>query len=432
MQDIINYFAYGFSGILNRDWASIVLFYWPFIFLELPRYLFTDIVVLLNVLFNKDDAGSLFVAQLVRTKTYISIIIPCYNEEQGILNTIYSLKKQSYPYIQIIVVDDGSTDNTPNICKLLADKKEILFLRNRIRGGKSSAANLGLRYAKGKYIITADADTVFDAHAVKKILAPFAKPDIIAVSGNIKVRNMGENLLTRMQAIEYLINISVGRIAGAKLNILLIVSGAFGAFRRSILEQVGGWDVGPGEDADLTMKSKLAGGKIAFAPDAVCFTCVPDTIAGFIKQQRRWNRSVIRYHFRKYISVFNPLHANFDISILLGSLDILAYQIIAGYSFIIYLGWLFIYHRPVMWWVLVLGYIIFIINNALQLFICWLLSAAKVQDIRLFLYIPLYPFFNGYFLRLIRIFAYTEELLFRTSYSDPQVPKEVLDQTVHW
>jgi cellulose synthase/poly-beta-1,6-N-acetylglucosamine synthase-like glycosyltransferase len=235
-----------------------------------------------------------------------------------------------------------------------------------------------------------------------------------------------------MQAIQYLITISVGRVVSGWLNILLIVSGAFGAFRREVVEQVGGWDVGPGEDADLTLKSKLQGSKIGFAPRAVCLTEVPATISGFIKQQRRWNRSVIRYRIRKYASLLNPMQLEFDLWGFLGTLDILIYQVFLSYSFIIYLGWLFIYHRPIMLFVLASGYLLYLFNNALQLTIAWLLSERKAQDARLFAYLPLYSFFSGYFLRFIRVFAYTEELLFRTSYSDPQVPQKVLDQTHRW
>jgi biofilm PGA synthesis N-glycosyltransferase PgaC len=329
-------------------------------------------------------------------------------------------------------VDDGSTDRTPSICAPLAKTGEILYLRNSLRGGKSSAANLGLKHCRGEYIITADADTTFDRDALWHILNKFSDPRIGAVSGNIRIRNVKHNLLTRLQAIQYLITISVGRIASAQLNILLIVSGAFGAFRREIVEQVGGWDVGPGEDADLTLKSKLCGSRISFAPRAVCLTDAPTTIKGFIKQQRRWNRSIVRYRMRKYTNLFNPLCAEFDLMALLGTLDILGYQVVLSYSFIIYLGWLALYHLPIMLFVLASSYLLYMMNTFVQLAIAWLLSERKTQDARLFIYLPLYPFFSGYLLKFIRVYAYTEELFFRASYTDPQVPQKVLDQTHHW
>ncbi len=432
MEAIINYFIYGLNYLFTKDSWSIALLYWHFLLLEFPRYILTDIFVLIKRLWPKGRTETGFAEYLSRHKALVSVIIPCYNEEATILKTINSLKVQSYPYLQIIVADDGSTDHTPMMCADLARHGEILYLRNALRGGKSSAANLGLKYCRGEYVITVDADTTFDGDAIWHILDAFRDSRVRAVSGNLRIRNINENLLTRMQAIHYLINISVGRIAGCWMNILLIVSGAFGAFRRQSVEQVGGWDVGPGEDADMTLKNKLQGGKIGFAPQAVGLTDAPATISGFIKQQRCWNRSIIRYRIRKYACLLNPMNAEFDLSAFLGTLDILIYEVLLSYSFIIYLAWLFTYHRPIMLFVLASSYILYIANTGIQLAIAWLLSERKAQDARLFIYLPLYPFFNGYFLKFVRVFAYTEELLFRTSYSDPQVPRKVLNQTHRW
>ncbi len=432
MEAVASYFINGFSYLFTKSYWSIIFIYWHFLLLEFPRYVVTDIVILIKELWPGQRITPDFTRQLLQHKTLVSVIIPCHNEERTILKTVHSLKTQSYPYLQIIVVDDGSTDATPAACAPLSKTGEILYLRNSLRGGKSSAANLGLKHCSGEYIITADADTTFDRDAVWYMLNEFSDPKIGAVSGNVRIRNVKENLLTRLQAIQYLITISVGRIASCKLNILLIVSGAFGAFRREMVEQVGGWDVGPGEDADLTLKSKLWGSKIGFAACAICLTDAPTTIKGFINQQRRWNRSIIRYRLRKYTNLFNPLHAGFDLMALIGTLDILGYQVVLAYSFIIYLGWLAMYHLPIMLFVLASSYILYVLNTGLQLAIAWLLSERKAQDARLFIYLPLYPLFSGYFLKFIRVYAYTEELLFRTSYADPQVPQKVLDQTYHW
>jgi cellulose synthase/poly-beta-1,6-N-acetylglucosamine synthase-like glycosyltransferase len=432
METIVSYFIYGLNYLLDRGWQNAVFIYWHFLLLELPRYVLTDILVLAREVWPRRRAESGFAERLLAHKTLVSVIIPCHNEEASILKTIRSLQTQSYPHLQIIVVDDGSDDRTPQVCAPLARAGEIVYLRNSLRGGKSSAANLGLKHCRGEYVISVDADTTFDGDAIWQMLDAFADPGVGAVSGNIRVRNRRENLLTRLQAIHYLISISVGRIASHWLNILLIVSGAFGGFRRGVIEQVGGWDVGPGEDADLTLKSKLQGSRIGFAPRAICLTEVPATISGFVKQQRRWNRSIIRFRLRKYAHLLNPLRPEFDLPAFLGSLDILIYQVILGYSFIFYLGWLAVYHRPIMLWVLASTYLLYLLSAAFQLAIAWLLSERKAEDIRLFLYLPLYPFFSGYFLRFIRVYAYTEELLFRTSYSDPQVPQRILNQTHRW
>jgi len=301
-----------------------------------------------------------------------------------------------------------------------------------VRGGKSSAVNLGLQYAQGEFVVTVDADTTFEPEAVLNILTGFSQPDVVAVSGNIRVGNWRENLLTRLQAIHYLISISVGRIASSWMNILLIVSGAFGAFQTEVARRVGGWDVGPGEDADMTIKARKNGGRISFQPKAICFTRVPATLVGFIRQQRRWSRSIVRLRLRKHAALLCPWQVSFSGWTFWATLDILLFQVVLGYSFVFYLVWLWVYFRQIMLPVLFSGYLLYLASNFVQFFIAWLLSERKGQDARLFVYLPLYPLFCGYFLRFIRVFAYTEELLLRASYRDPQVPRKVLDQVVRW
>src|SRR5690606_23066043 len=129
--------------------------------------------------------------------------------------------------IELIVVDDGSTDNTPIIGNSFEKRGDIdLFLRAEERGGKASAANLGLRYSKGKYIVHLDADSSLADDAVEKILIPFYRyKEVGAVGGNIIVRNENESLTTTMQFLEYLQSISVSRIVLSHLGLYKIVSG---------------------------------------------------------------------------------------------------------------------------------------------------------------------------------------------------------------
>src|SRR5699024_5447526 len=133
----------------------------------------------------------------------------------------------------------------------------------------------------------------------------------------------------------------VGRRVASWLGILYIVSGAFGAFRREALDAVGGWNTGPGEDADLTIKSRLGGGQVAFAPDAMCMTDVPDTWYAYFRQQMRWNRSAVRFRLRVYRWLIYPLRRPFNWTNLLGVLDIIVFQIFFTCIFPFYLIWLY-------------------------------------------------------------------------------------------
>ena len=143
------------------------------------------------------------------------------------------------------------------------------------------------------------------------------------MTSNIGVRNARVSLITRHQAIEYAISISLGRSIQDVLGILSIVSGAFGAFRRSAIEEVGGQDVEVGEDADLTMKLRRAGWRIRFAPGAHALTDVPETVSALIAQRLRWDRGLITIWMRKFRGVFDPRQSTFRLIDVAALADVL-------------------------------------------------------------------------------------------------------------
>jgi biofilm PGA synthesis N-glycosyltransferase PgaC len=254
--------------------------FWFFIFFEFIRYFLIEFVILnlwkLSKWLNRDvyeKARQEFLFE----NPLVSIIIPGKNEGKHIYKLINSLKEQTYTNIQIIVIDDGSDDETPTIGRDLQKAGLIdLFIRNEIRGGKASAANFGLRFTKGKFIIHMDADCSYDRDAIEKIIIPFyLDKEVGGVGGNVMVRNYDESLVTSLQAIEYYDTISIGRAVTSYLGIYRIISGAFGAFRADVLDQMKGWDIGPGLDGDITVKIRKLGYKIKFEQDAVCLTSVP-------------------------------------------------------------------------------------------------------------------------------------------------------------
>ena len=114
------------------------------------------------------------------------------------------------------------------------------------------------------------------------------------------VRNYKESLVTTLQAIEYYDTISIGRIISSHLGIYRVISGAFGAFKKEVMDEIKGWDIGPGLDGDITVKVRKAGYKIKFASEAVCLTNVPNTFRKLIKQRMRWDKSLVRFRMRKH------------------------------------------------------------------------------------------------------------------------------------
>ncbi len=159
--------------------------------------------------------------------------------------------------------------------------------------------------------------------------------------------------MTRFQAIEYLISISLGRRVSDVLGVLSIVSGAFGAFRREALHAVGGYDVEVGEDADLTLKLIWAGWRIAFAHEARASTDAPETFSALVHQRLRWDRGVITIWGRKYRRALDPHYANFTLGMTLILADVFLFEALLSVAMIVYLFWLFLTFGSFGWVLLV-------------------------------------------------------------------------------
>lgn len=216
----------------------------------------------------------------------VSVIVPAYNEELGIAAAVRSLAASDYPDLEIIVVDDGSTDATFAI----VDAMNLPGLRliRQENAGKPAALNTGIAAARHDILVLVDGDTVFEPDAMAALVAPMADPVVGAVSGNTKVGNRG-GLLGRWQHIEYVIGFNLDRRMFDVLQCMPTVPGAIGAFRRSTLEDVGGVsDDTLAEDTDLTMAICRAGWRVVYAPEARAWTEAPASLGQLWRQRYRW------------------------------------------------------------------------------------------------------------------------------------------------
>jgi cellulose synthase/poly-beta-1,6-N-acetylglucosamine synthase-like glycosyltransferase len=359
----------------------------------------------------------------------LSIIVPGKDEGKHLVKLVKSLEEQSYRNFELIIIDDGSTDDTPVICRNLLRKGKIdRYLRNEIRGGKASAANLGLKYAESEYIIHLDADSSFDRDAIERIMIPFfLDPKIGIVAGNIKVRNASEGIMPSLQAIEYLKSIPIGRRITSLLGILRIASGAFGAFRKDILNRFGGWDVGPGLDGDITVKVRKLKFKVAFEPRAICFTSVPVTVRGLARQRTRWGRSLVRFRMKKHRDIFFP-NQNFSFLNLISSVENVFYGLILNILWIVYIGDILLNLPHTAKFIIPINYLLYCMSNLSQFIVIMAVSERRKEELKLAPYIPLMPFYMGLYMRIVRTWAYVSELFLQSSYKDPWNPKKVSDK----
>lgn len=426
---IEHFVAVSLDLLFDMPPEQMVIALWPFLLFSLPRYVIAQLCVLGWSFMQESRSKAVFRQKIAQEQPLVSVLLPGYNERDTLEGTVLSLREQSYRNMEIIVISDGSDDGMDKIAERLANRGWVRFFNHKVRGGKVSAANLALQAARGDYIAICDADTTFDRDAIWHLMEEFYRPEVAAVAGNVRVRNAATNLITRCQAMQYILTIGLGRRVSDFLGILFIVSGAFGAFRRSALEKIGGWDTGPGEDADLTVKIRLAGGKVAFAPLAVCMTDAPDTWWAFFRQQMRWNRSTVRFRLRKYVFLLQPWHREVSFMNFLAAVDIVLFQVVFTLIFPFYLTWLY-FTYPTLFLYLICGVSLLYMGTLVVTFLIALtLSERPLDDLKLFPYIPLYGLFIGWYMRFVRLLAYLDEFFFRSSFKEPYVPAHVQLET---
>ncbi|MBM2852786.1 MAG: glycosyltransferase [Candidatus Nitrosotenuis sp.] len=234
---------------------------------------------------------------------FVSIIVPAYNEEKVIRATIESILATDYQRREIIVIDDGSKDRTFEIASEYKDRVKALHKEN---GGKPSALNYGLLYAKGQIIISVDADTILAPQAISALVEGFRRDEVGALAGNIKVRNR-TNWITKCQALEYVAGIQIFRRTLDFFDAVPIVPGALGAFRKDRLQKIGNFSKDTlAEDFDATLKILKSGNEVGGIIDSKAYTESPNSIRQFYRQRKRWYRGDMQVLVKHKDSMMNP------------------------------------------------------------------------------------------------------------------------------
>ena len=282
----------------------------------------------------------------------VSIIVPAYNEEIGVVDTVRSLFSLRYPETEIIIVNDGSTDKTlevairalkmvpvDRVVKNALSTKPIkgmyvskiypnCILIDKENGGKADALNVGINVSRYPYFCSLDGDSILEANSLLRIMQPIMMADgeVIASGGNVRIANgvemklghvvkneLSANLLVVMQVIEYLRAFLMGRIALSERNMVLVISGAFSVFSKEWVIKAGGYAVSTiGEDMELVvrlqrlLREEKVTKRIGFIADPVCWTEAPETLAVLHKQRRRWHQGLLESLWRHRIMIFNP------------------------------------------------------------------------------------------------------------------------------
>ena len=254
----------------------------------------------------------------MRQVPMVTIIVPCFNEGAVVQSSIRSLLALDYPRYEILVIDDGSSDDTFKKASELAGKHggaEVRVIR-KPNGGKSRALNQGIRAARGSIVLCMDGDSKLTSDTVREGVKHFLDPTIGAVAGNVKVINRS-NLISKLQALEYIEGLNMARKAQGFFRMVNIIPGPIGMFRKSALFDVGLYEHDTyAEDCDLTLKLLLAGHKVVYERRCVALTEAPEDLLDLLKQRYRWTRGILQAVRKHSPLLFQPFRAPANAAIL--------------------------------------------------------------------------------------------------------------------
>ncbi|MDP5226581.1 MULTISPECIES: glycosyltransferase family 2 protein [Arthrobacter] len=246
----------------------------------------------------------------------VSIVVPGYNEGVVIEACVRSILASDYPRLEIILVDDGSTDDTAALMASLAEHNRLVTFISKENGGKGSALNAGIKAAKGKIMLFVDADGLFAPDTVSWMVDAFDDPQVGAVCGDDRPVNLNR-VQTRMLAVLSHTGTGLVRRALSLVQCLPIVSGNSGAFRSDVVRSIGGFREDTiGEDLELTWRVHRAGYQVRFQPKALVYAESPSTLRGLWKQRVRWSRGLLQT-VRMHAGMFGSLsHGPFGVFLI--------------------------------------------------------------------------------------------------------------------
>lgn len=422
----------------EQHWIEVALKFFPFaLLLELPMF----VLVVVGIV--RYGLRQWRPYRQRERYPWTSCVITCYSEGDDVRMTIRSLAHQIYPgRIDIIAVIDGAVQNAHTLaaaraCQAEVDRlpaRRLVVLPKWQRGGRVSSLNAGLAVARGEVVMALDGDTSFDNDMVGRATRHFDDPTVAGVAGCLRVRNAGAGAAAALQALEYMLSICAGKTGLAEWNVVNNISGAFGVFRRSLLQHIGGWDAGTAEDLDLTLRIKQYFGRhrglrIAFEPHAVGHTDAPATFRQFFRQRMRWEGDLFYLYVRKYRYNLRPR--------LLGWRNFV-YVLFNGLVLQIVMPFVIVAYTLLLFWLLpagaalgVIAFVYLVYLAALAIYFALYLLAVSERpagDLRYFAWLPLFPLF-AFAARVHSAAALVQEMLLKSHLDSAMAPWWVLRRT---
>jgi cellulose synthase/poly-beta-1,6-N-acetylglucosamine synthase-like glycosyltransferase len=444
MSEILSYFLsdlepsvlFSFVRTLPKLLSSSYLPFWFFLFIPFLRFMVPTLIAWGAAFFRPQLYRPVVPRKLTVANPMVTVLMAGLNEADNIAGSLNSLLRCGYGNLEIIFVDDGSSDATLAIARKVAasigggvggrNDKLRVFSSPR-RNGKASALNIGLSMARGEFIIVMDADNEIQFGAIPHWLAAFTDAGVGAATANLRVGNAHCNLLTKLQDVEFSVNVLLWRLLAAKMGILAIVSGGGGMFRASVLRAAGGFDSGLGEDTDMTIRLIKMGWRAEFAVDALVWANVPTTWKGLIKQRIRWARNMVKIRLSKHRDTLSPLQRyGWRMGFIAShTLVVRAILIWSPMIAILYMLATNPTQRPLF---LSGAYAVVVLWGVVKLLI--IRDLTGMPSYRRLMIVPLMPFYYT-LLRFISLYGLFVELT-RLRARHAYIPSHIWEQTPHW
>ena len=430
--DIHDYVTYIYLQIATRHYWEWLIFFMPFFLLgELPRYILPNFILFFRHFLGLEKNDTDQCRDFLSTTPSISVLLVGYNEQDSVINAINSLLELNYPKLEIIVVDDNSNDSMYEKVLPFSERGDVKLFKNSAasgRAGRPTASNMALHIATGDFILSVDADTSFDNDILLHMIGPFYDPEVGGVAGNLKVFNINATFWSRMQSIEYALSIGLWKKWLTLLGMNIQASGAFGAFRRSALDQVGAWDPELAEDADLSLKVRKCGWKVVFSHAAIAMTKVPETLKELIGQRLRWDKGAIRTYYHKHSNAINFKKFDWHMSVEIMLEYFFGFIMTIAYA--VYLVYMLSTNPGLLLFVWLISYFIYSSLSLFSIAISLYFSERAWDETPLLFSALLYPLYKGFF-RWVRFTGIILET-FRVNYNESYLPESAWRNTERW
>lgn len=292
------YIDSGFAAVVHLIDSSNIVFW--YLVLVLIRYQLPDIVLWLGYVFNRRSFEPPPLRAYAAAKPLVSVLIAGRNPGYSIVTCIRSVLNSNYTNVEAIFADDCSTDDSVALARTFEGTGKVRVIANPNHSGKPANLNLALMVARGEFIFVLDADSQLYPDTLDNMIGCFEDPRVGGVSPSILVRNTDASILTRFQRIEYVLTYVMDQLWRDKLGMIMILSGMGTMLRTKAVRGLGGFDMGLGDDTDMTIRLRKTGWMLHTSLRGKISTDVPVTFSHLMRQRSRWVRNMVKMRIRKH------------------------------------------------------------------------------------------------------------------------------------